>query len=61
LPMGGKWREALNTDAERYGGFNRGNLGAVIADGPPQSGQPQSATVLLPPLSTLFLIPEEDQ
>ncbi|MCC1481688.1 1,4-alpha-glucan branching protein GlgB [Roseibaca sp. Y0-43] len=61
LPLGGRWREALNTDAERYGGSNRGNLGWVIADGPPQSGQDQSATVLVPPLSTLFLIPEEDQ
>lgn len=61
LPLGGTWREALNTDADRYGGSNRGNMGRVRADGPPQSGQNHSARVTLPPLSTLFLISEDDQ
>lgn len=59
LPTRGRWVEALNTDAALYGGGNRGNLGAVTADGPAHSGQPHSALVHLPPLSTLFLIPEE--
>ena len=59
LPRKGRWIEALNTDAALYGGGNRGNLGAVTADGPAHSGQPTSATVHLPPLSTLFLIPED--
>ncbi|WP_068300156.1 1,4-alpha-glucan branching protein GlgB [Pararhodobacter sp. CCB-MM2] len=59
LPSGGRWREALNTDADRYGGGNHGNLGAVIADGPEHAGQPFSAEITLPGLSTLFLIPEE--
>jgi 1,4-alpha-glucan branching enzyme len=61
LPLSGAWREALNTDADRYGGSNRGNMGSVRADGPPQSGQNHSARVTLPPLSTLFLISEDDQ
>ncbi|PWE30716.1 1,4-alpha-glucan branching enzyme [Pararhodobacter marinus] len=60
LPQAGAWREALNTDAARYGGGNHGNLGRVTADGPPRSGQPHSATLVLPPLSVLYLIPEEN-
>ncbi|MFN4099771.1 MAG: 1,4-alpha-glucan branching protein GlgB [Pararhodobacter sp.] len=59
LPHAGRWREALNTDAGIYGGGNRGNLGSVLADGPALNGQPHSADVLVPPLSTLFLAPEE--
>ncbi len=60
LPQGGRWIEALNTDAGVYGGGNRGNMGSVLADGPAQSGQPASAEIVLPPLATLFLIPEEE-
>jgi len=59
LPHGGTWHEALNSDADIYGGGNRGNLGAVIADNTAQSGQPFSAEIVLPPLSTLFFVPEE--
>jgi len=58
LPRPGRWTESLNTDAALYGGGNRGNLGAVVADGPAHAGQPHSADVVLPPLSTLFLTPE---
>jgi len=55
LPIEGKWREALNTDAEIYGGGNRGNLGGVMATGEGFQGQPASARVTLPPLSTVIL------
>jgi len=58
LPQAGEWAETLNTDAGLYGGGNRGNLGAVTADGPARSGQPHSAVITLPPLSTLFLSPK---
>jgi 1,4-alpha-glucan branching enzyme len=54
-PIAGKWREALNTDAEIYGGSNVGNAGLVetIAseDGP-------ALSLVLPPLAALFLVPE---
>ena len=30
LPHGGRWREALNTDSEHYGGSNVGNYGGVV-------------------------------
>ncbi len=55
LPHEGRWREALNTDASTYGGGDRGNMGEVIAQGAGWHGQPASARVTLPPLSTVIL------
>jgi 1,4-alpha-glucan branching enzyme len=59
LPRAGRWKELLNTDAADYGGSNAGNAGVVVADGPPSHGLPCSASLLLPPLATLWLVPEE--
>ena len=59
LPQAGPWREVLNTDAEIYGGGNRGNLGVVTAETGDSFGQPAWAEITLPPLSTVFLSPEE--
>ena len=56
LPLKGNWREALNTDAALYGGGDRGNMGAIVADKPGQHGFAASAHVYLPPLSALFLV-----
>ena len=42
LPRSGRWREALNTDAELYAGSGVGNLGAVEAVEGEYSGQPAS-------------------
>jgi 1,4-alpha-glucan branching enzyme len=58
LPDGGRWREALNTDSELYGGSNVGNLGGVEAEARPWQGQPYSAELTLPPLAVLYLVPE---
>jgi 1,4-alpha-glucan branching enzyme len=58
LPHGGRWREALNTDSELYGGSNVGNLGGVDAEQRPWQGQPYSAELTLPPLGVLWLVPE---
>jgi 1,4-alpha-glucan branching enzyme len=58
VPQKGRWREAINTDAEIYGGSGTGNLGGIQADGPPQDGQPASAEVVLPPLSVVILVAE---
>ena len=58
LPQAGRWREVLNTDASDYGGTGTGNLGAVEAVAEPWHGRPASATVTLPPLGVLWLIPE---
>jgi 1,4-alpha-glucan branching enzyme len=55
LPAPGQWTELLNTDAEVYGGGNRGNLGGVTTEMKPWHGQEQSALVTLPPLSAVYL------
>ena len=57
LPAGGPWHEALNSDAEPYGGSGMGNLGIVRAEDVPTHGRAHSATVVLPPLACLFLRP----
>jgi len=56
LPYEGHWREAINTDAALYGGSNLGNLGDIVAEQRPSHGFPCSATIVLPPLATLFLV-----
>jgi 1,4-alpha-glucan branching enzyme len=53
LPLGGHWREVLNTDAAVYAGSNQGNLGGVMAENRPYHGQSHSAEFLLPPLSAI--------
>ena len=58
LPRGGRWREAINTDAEVYGGSNVGNFGGVEAENVPWHGQPFSAELQLPPLGVVWLVPE---
>jgi 1,4-alpha-glucan branching enzyme len=58
LPYGGRWREALNTDSEHYGGSNVGNYGGVEAEASPWQGQPFSAELTLPPLGVVWLRPE---
>ncbi|TWG96826.1 1,4-alpha-glucan branching enzyme [Nocardioides sp. J9] len=62
LPVAGTWTEALNTDAEAYGGSGVGNLGVVHAEpaapmeaGAP-GGSPAYANLVLPPLATLWLV-----
>ena len=55
----GHWLELLNTDAERYGGSNRGNLGGVDATDTPYDDQPYSAVVTIPPLSAIWFTPDK--
>ena len=59
LPEAGRWREAINTDAEGYGGSGVGNAGVVQAHEGDWKGQPASATVRVPPLGALFLVRED--
>ncbi len=54
-PVGGVYREILNSDASIYGGSNVGNAGAVIAENSPSHGMPFSLTLRLPPLGVLWL------
>ncbi len=55
VPKSGEWREILNSDAAVYGGANIGNGGGVWTEDVPAHGQDASVSVMLPPLSTLFL------
>lgn len=57
LPQGGTWLEAVNTDAVEYGGSGVGNLGAVEARPEPHHGRAFSATIQVPPLGVLYLVP----
>lgn len=57
LPSAGRWREVVNTDAQEYGGSGVGNGGAIQAVAEPWDGKPASATLSLPPLGTLYLLP----
>ncbi|AGW41165.1 glycogen branching protein [Leifsonia xyli subsp. cynodontis DSM 46306] len=57
LPFAGDWEEALNTDADVFGGSGVGNFGGVSAEDEPWMGRPASAVLTLPPLGALFLKP----
>ncbi|WP_157427791.1 1,4-alpha-glucan branching protein GlgB [Agromyces salentinus] len=54
LPIAGRWREVLNSDAAQWGGSGVGNLGAVDATDTPWSGRPASAEFTLPPLGAVW-------
>ncbi len=58
LPFSGVWREAVNTDSSSYGGSGAGNMGAVVASDQAWHGLPASATLTVPPLGALWLVPE---
>ncbi|MCA0436946.1 MAG: 1,4-alpha-glucan branching protein GlgB [Actinobacteria bacterium] len=57
LPVGGVWREILNTDSQEYGGAGLGNLGEIHAEEIPWHGQPYSATVAVQKLSAVWFEP----
>ena len=61
LPQGGVWHEALNSDAEVYGGSGAGNLGHVEAEPTPWHDRSNSARIVLPPLACLFFRPVTDR
>jgi 1,4-alpha-glucan branching enzyme len=60
LPKAGHWREIFNSDALDYGGSGLGNLGEILAADVPSHGYDASATIVLPPLSTLYFRFEPD-
>ena len=54
VPIEGFWREALNSDAQDYGGSGQGNLGGVEASLVSSHGHPYSLNLMLPPLAAVF-------
>lgn len=59
LPEAGPYLEVLNTDSEFYGGSNLGSLGEIAVVPMPWNGLPHSASVTLPPLATVWLVPRD--
>jgi 1,4-alpha-glucan branching enzyme len=57
VPQGGAYRERLNTDAEVYGGANRGNCGQVTAVTSETGERTHVLSLTLPPLSVLVFEP----
>ena len=57
VPVGGRWRELLNSDAQPFGGSGLGNLGGVTADDVACHGRPASLRLTLPPLAAVYLTP----
>ena len=58
VPLGGRYREVINTDAEIYGGSNVGNGGAVEAEDAARHGHAYSVSLTVPPLACVILKPE---
>jgi 1,4-alpha-glucan branching enzyme len=61
LPVAGRWREVINTDAIVYGGSGVGNLGGIEAEPEPWHGLPASASITIPPLGVLWLTPVPEE
>ena len=54
VPLGGRWKEELNSDASIYFGSGQGNSGGVIAETQSHHGRPFSLNLTLPPLATVI-------
>jgi 1,4-alpha-glucan branching enzyme len=54
VPEPGFYREIMNTDAEKYGGTNVGNLGGVHAEAIPWNNQPYSIYLRMPALGVIY-------
>lgn len=61
LPVAGEWKEVFNTDLPEYGGSNVRNEGAMSTEAKEWDGQAQSVSLRIPPLGTLYLVPDEAQ
>ena len=57
VPAAGAYTELLNSDAEAYGGSNRGNAGVVFSEPIAAHGYRDSLRLNLPPLGFLLLKP----
>ncbi|HTU69196.1 MAG TPA: 1,4-alpha-glucan branching protein GlgB [Candidatus Baltobacteraceae bacterium] len=58
VPAASAYQEIFNSDSDRYGGSNVGNLGRVQVDAIPSHGREQSIAITLPPLAAVYFRPE---
>jgi 1,4-alpha-glucan branching enzyme len=59
MPQAGSYRELVNSDAPPYGGSGVINPERIEVEALPWDGQAQSALLTLPPLGTVWLVPEK--
>ena len=59
VPLGGPWRELMNSDSLAYGGSDVLNRDEIEAGDPGSHGRPYSLALTLPPLGVVFLKPSE--
>ncbi|HXY47934.1 MAG TPA: 1,4-alpha-glucan branching protein GlgB [Terriglobales bacterium] len=57
VPLGGFWKELLNSDGKEYAGSGLGNNGGVMAEDQAQHGRRFSLELTLPPLAAVFFKP----
>ena len=55
VPTAGRWREVFNSDSELFGGSDIGNGGGADAISASMHGYPDSLSLTIPPLGTIFL------
>jgi 1,4-alpha-glucan branching enzyme len=58
VPMEGRWKEVLNSDAPLYGGSGQGNFGGLCTIPLPIHGRPFTLNMTLPPLGIVAFQPE---
>jgi 1,4-alpha-glucan branching enzyme len=61
VPMSGFYSEVFNTDSERYGGSNLGNLGGKFSEEWGIHNYEHSLDLCLPPLSVLVFRRDEQR
>ena len=54
LPRAGKYKPLLNSDAESYGGAQKGRAKQIAAEAIPNHGLEYSAAITLPPLAGIW-------
>ncbi len=59
VPLGGFWKEALNSDAKEYGGSGQGNLGGLESSPLLSQEKHYSLSLTIPPLAVLFFKQEK--
>jgi 1,4-alpha-glucan branching enzyme len=59
VPVGGYWRELLNSDALDYSGSGMGNFGGIEAAPVAANGRAFSLTITLPPLAVVMFKPQD--
>ncbi|MGM0632029.1 MAG: 1,4-alpha-glucan branching protein GlgB [Pseudomonadota bacterium] len=60
VPLGGAWRECLNSDSTHYGGSGVGNQGRAVARKAAWMGRHYSMEITVPPLGAVWFRPEDD-